>query len=119
MPSIWVDVALYGELAKYAGGVHVAQSKIELPAEACVGDLLDKLGMAAPEKGFIFINAVLADMPGLDVARAEVLHDGDHVGIFSISHMWPYQYRDGIRMTDRLTAEVAQRGAHHSYATKP
>ena len=117
MTLMCIDVALYGHIAKYGGGSHVAQLKVELQPEACVGDLLDKLGMAAPEKGYIFINAVLADMPGLDAARLEVRHDGDHVGIFSISHMWPYQYRDGIRMTDRLTAEVQARGAlHHSYA---
>jgi hypothetical protein len=118
MPSTTIDVALYGHIAKYGGGTHVAQLKVELPPEAGVGDLLEKLGVAAREKGYIFINAVLADMPGLDVARLEALHDGDHVGIFSISRMWPYQYRDGFPMTERLAEEVRQRGAqHHSYAT--
>ncbi len=118
MPSMIIDVALYGNIAKYGGGTHVAQLKVELPPEACVGDLLVKLGLAACEKGYIIINAVLADMPGLDAARHEALHDGDHVGIFSITHMWPYQYRDGFPMTERLAEEVRQRGAyHHSYAT--
>jgi hypothetical protein len=118
MSSISIDVALYGNIAKYGGGTHVAQMKVELPSEACVGDLLEKVGLASGEKGYIFINAVLADMPGLDAARLEVLHDGDHVGIFSISHMWPYQYRDGFPMTKRLAEEVRQRGAlHHSYTS--
>jgi hypothetical protein len=117
MTSICIDVALYGQIAKYGGGTHVAQLKVEVPPDACVGNLLDKLGVGAGEKGYIFINAVLADMPGLDAARLEELHDGDHVGIFASSHMWPYQYRDGIRMTNRLAAEVSQRGAlHHSYS---
>jgi hypothetical protein len=116
MPSISIDVALYGNIAKYGGGSYVAQLKVELPPEACVGDLMDKLGMAASEKGYIFIDAVLADMPGLDASRLEGLHDGTHVGIFSITHMWPYQYRDGFPMTARLTEEVNRRGAlHHSY----
>jgi hypothetical protein len=120
MPSINIDVALYGNIAKYGGGSHVAQLKVDLPAGACVGDLLAKLGVTAGEKGYIFINAVLADMPGLDASRAEGLKDGDHVGIFSISHMWPYQYRDGIHMTDSLTAIVRERGVlHHSYAGTP
>ena len=118
MPLMSIDVALYGHIAKYGGGTHVAQLKVEVQPEACVGDLLNKLGVAADEKGYIFINAVLADMPGLDAARLEELHDGDHVGIFSSLHMWPYQYRDGFPMTDRLTAEVRKRGAlHHTYAT--
>ena len=119
MTSICIDVALYGNIAKYGGGSHVAQLKVDVQPEACVGDLLEKLGLAASEKGYIFINAVLADIPGLDAARLEGLHDGDHVGIFSISHMWPYQYRDGIRMTDRLTAEMRERGAlHNTYVSR-
>ncbi len=118
MASMNIDVALYGHIAKCGGGIHVAQLKVELPPEACVGDLLEKLGLGVGEKGYLFINAVLADMPGLDAARLETLHDGDHVGIFSVSHMWPYQYRDGFPMTERLAEEVRQRGAHHhSYVT--
>jgi hypothetical protein len=120
MPSITIDVALYGNIAKYGGGSYVAQLKVELAPEAHVGDLLDKLGVGAAEKGYIFINAVLADMPGLDASRLEELHDNDHVGIFSITHMWPYQYRDGFPMTARLAEEVSRRGAlHHSYVNVP
>ena len=117
-PGLCIDVALYGAVAKYGGGTHVAQLKVELAAGARVADLLAKLGLAPAEKGYVFINAVLADMPGLDASREEEFADGDHIGIFSISHMWPYQYRDGVRMTERLTAEMRARGAmHHTYAT--
>jgi hypothetical protein len=114
MVPLCIDVALYGHVAKYGGGTHVAQLKVELPPEATVGDLLDKLGVAAAEKGYLFISAVLADMPGLNASREEELHDGDHVGVFSVTHMWPYQYRDGVRMTARLMAEMDERGGMHN-----
>ncbi len=116
MTNMWVDVALYGDIAKQGGGTHVAQLKVDLPPASCVGDLLDKLKVEGDEKGYLFINAVLADLPGLNASRLEPLHDGDHVGVFSITHMWPYQYRDGVRMTERLQAEMRERGAmHHTY----
>ncbi len=117
MTAICVDVALYGSIAKYGGGTHVAQLKVEMPPEACLGDLLDKLGVGDGERGYIFINAVLADMPGLNVCRPEPLHDADHVGLFSITHMWPHQYRDGIPMKERLQAAMREQGAlRHTYA---
>lgn len=113
---IRVDLALYGEIAAKAGGVLVAQRMIELPAGACVGDLLDQIGLADAERGYVFINAVLCDMPGLNAARSEPLHQGDHIGIFSTRHIWPYQYRDGVHMSERLRAVLSQVGAmHHSY----
>lgn len=116
MASMLIDVALYGNIAHYGGGSHVAQLKVELPPEACLGDLLDKLGLADNERGYVFINAVLADMPGLNVSRPEILHADDHVGLFAITHMWPYQYRDGVPTTERLKAAMRERGAlHHSY----
>jgi hypothetical protein len=119
MASIWIDVALYGDIAKYGGGTHVAQRKVEMPPETCLGDLLDTLGVGDGERGYVFINAVLADMPGLNACRAEPLHDGDHVGLFSITHMWPYQYRDGVRMTHRLQAAMREHGVMHNiYAKK-
>ncbi len=116
MPSLWIDLALYGDIAPLGGGTHVAQMKVELPGDCVVGDLLDKLGLADGDKGYVFINAVLADAPGLNACRLEPLHDGDHVGVFSSKHMWPYQYRDGVRMTERLQAEMRVHGAmHHTY----
>ena len=120
MASIVVDVALYGDIARCGGGTLVAQLKVDLPEGACVGDLLDKLGVADSARGYVFINAVLADMPGLNVVRPEPLHEGDHVGVFSILHMWPYQYRDGMPMTASLQAATRERGVlHHTYANTP
>lgn len=114
--SITVDVALYGPLARHLGGRHVAQRDVQLEPGARVGDLLEYLGIAAEEKGFVFLNAVLCDVPGLDVSRGEPLHDGDHIGIFSKRHMWPYQYRDGVKMSAALTEAMREHGAmHHSY----
>ena len=115
-PTIQVDVALYGDIAPKLGGQLVAQRKVELPSDACMGDLLDHLSLPDADRGYVFINAVLCDMPGLNAARPEPLHDGDHVGIFSVRHVWPYQYRDGVRMSERLRAVVGEVGAlHHTY----
>jgi hypothetical protein len=114
MPSITVNVSLYGDIAKYAGGNHVAQAKIVLDGNKNIGDLLEKLTISTEEKGYIFKNAVLCDAPGLDAAREESLCDGDHVGIFSIQHMWPYQYRDGVHMSDALAQALDERGAMHN-----
>ena len=114
--QISVDVALYGSLAKYGGGKHVAQIKVNLDGYACMGDLLEHLKIPPDERGFTFINAVLCAMPGVQVDLDQPLNSGDHIGIFSTTHMWPYQYRDGIRMTEALTEALKEQGAmHHSY----
>ncbi|MBN1149215.1 MAG: MoaD/ThiS family protein [Anaerolineales bacterium] len=113
---ITVEVALYGPLAKYGGGVHVAQSRIDLDAGAQMRDLLEHLKIPAEERGFTFINAVLCAVPGLQADLDLSLQDGDHIGIFSTTHMWPYQYRDGIRMTETLKEAMKEQGPmHHSY----
>ena len=118
MPSITVDVALYGDIAKCAGGHHVVQTEIVLDGDSTIGDLQEKLAISAEDKGYIFKNAILCDVPGLDAAREESLCDGDHVGIFSIQHMWPYQYRDGVRMSEALVRALNERGAvHNIYST--
>jgi len=118
MLSITVHVSLYGDLAKYAGGHHVAQTEIGLDGNSNIGDLLDKLAISVDEKGYIFKNAVLCDVPGLDAARDESLCDGDHVGIFSSQHMWPYQYRDGVHMTEALARALNEKGTMHNiYST--
>jgi hypothetical protein len=114
MSSITVNVSLYGAIAKYAGGHHVAQTEIVLDGDPTIGDLQDKLGISAEEKGYIFKNAVLCDVPGFDAACEESLCEGDHVGVFSILHMWPYQYRDGIRMSETLTRALNEKGAMHN-----
>jgi hypothetical protein len=77
---------------------------------------LNHLGIPEEERGYLFINAVLCDVPGLVTSSTESLHDGDHVGIFSVDRIWPYQYRDGIRMSQSLREALRERGAmHHSY----
>ena len=114
MPSIKVHVSLYGDLAQYAGGRHVAQTEIMLNSSQKIGDLLDILAISTDKKGYIFKNAVLCDVPGLDAARDEPLCDGDHLGLFSRRHMWPYQYRDGIRMSDNLARALRKSGAVHN-----
>ena len=46
----------------------------------------------------------------------ELLNDGDHVGIFSVDRLVPYQYRDGLPMSDGLKKALKGHGAmHHSY----
>ncbi|MEA3336618.1 MAG: hypothetical protein U9R25_11955 [Chloroflexota bacterium] len=114
MSSVNVDVTLYGSLAQFAGGKYVAQKVVKLKANAIVRDLLDYFGIAHDQKSYLLINAVLCDMPGLQASLDEPLEDGDHVGIFSLQHMWPYQYRDGIRMSETLTETLRKRGAMHN-----
>jgi hypothetical protein len=66
----------------------------------------------------VFINSVLSDVPGLNAAALQVLKPGDHVGIFSLESMWPYQYRDGVPMSEALKAAMEKFGAmHHTYDT--
>jgi hypothetical protein len=116
MSTPTVDVALYGTIARYAGGRYIKRVQIELNQDGTLGDVYESLGIPAEERGYIFLNSVLADVPGMSVSVNEALHPGDHVGIFSTTHMWPYQYRDGIPMTETLTAALAEHGSmHHSY----
>jgi hypothetical protein len=115
-PSVTVEVVLYGSLAKYGGGTHVAQLRLDLNSDTQMKELLGRLKVPAKERGFTFINAVLCAMPGLQPDLDLHLKDGDHVGIFSTTHMWPYQYRDGIRMTEELKEAMREQGPmHHSY----
>jgi len=107
---IIVDVTLYGDIACHAGGRHIASTDIHLPPQATVDDLLKSLGVSQQDRGYLFINAVLHDAPGLFASKESKLHDGDHIGIFSTTHMWPYQYRDGIRMSDQLKQAIQEQG---------
>ena len=109
--TIKIDTALYGPLAEYGGGKYIAQIDLELELGSQIQDLLRNLGIPQNEKGYLFINAVLCDAPGLSASLPEPLNDGDHVGIFSLQHMWPYQYRDGIRMSKNLEIELQKYGA--------
>jgi hypothetical protein len=103
-----------------AGGKHIAQRTVELPDGACKADLLAELGVLPEERGYLFINAVLYDLPGLETDGLDPLSDGDHVGIFSTTYMWPYQYRDGIPMSESLKRAL-QGGSvmHNVYTQQP
>lgn len=114
MANIQINLNLYGPLAAFLGGKYVAQKAFSLPEGAVIRDLMDMLGIQHDQKSYLFINAVLCDMPGLLASLDEPLHDGDHVGIFSSQHMWPYQYRDGIRMSVSLTEALRKHGAVHN-----
>ena len=114
MNSIQVNTSLYGPLAQYAGGKYIAQKSVELKDNASIRDLMDYFGIPYDQKSYLFINAVLCDMPGLLASLDEPLKDGDRVGIFSLQHMWPYQYRDGIRMSETLTETLREHGTMHN-----
>ena len=105
-----IEVALYGEIARAGGGKHVAVLEMTLPDGAKIRDLLTHLGLKSEDVGLVFVNSVLHDLPGLSVSRDDELHQGDHVGLFAINYVWPYQYRDGTRMSPKLEEEVAQHG---------
>jgi hypothetical protein len=115
--DITVDVALYGPVARAAGGHHIATRSMRLTAASTMGDLTAHLGLDGGDIGYVFVNAVLCDVPGLNVSQHLELQDGDHIGIFSRVHMWPYQYRDGVRMSPALKEALKERGAmHHTYS---
>ena len=117
--GIKVNVALYGPIARAAGAKHIAQLDIALAQPATVGQLTEKLGINNKERGYLFVNAILCDAPGLNASHSYQLQEGDHIGIFSTVHMWPYQYRDGARMSDALREALKETGAmHHSYASR-
>ncbi len=116
---VTIDVALYGSVARFGGGKHVAQVQVQLQPNARVQDLLGHLKIPPEEIGYFFINAVLCDVPGMNTSHDEFLNDGDHAGIFSLTYMWPYQYRDGVRMSESLQEALNEHGAlHHIYGNK-
>jgi hypothetical protein len=113
---IKVNVFLYGSLARFGGGRHVGQMNVELEPNSGKAELLSHLGVPREERGYLFINAVLCEVPGMETGWNEPLKDGDHIGIFSVDRLWPYQYRDGIRMSEGLQVALKEYGAmHHSY----
>lgn len=105
-----VNLTLYGDIARFGGGKHIATLDLNLPPGTSIGNLLQELSLPPSERGYLFINAVLSDAPGLYASKNELLKDLDHVGIFSIRHIWPYQYRDGIHISDSLKAAMLKRG---------
>jgi hypothetical protein len=114
MSGIQVNLNLYGPLANFAGGKYISQVKVTLKAGATIRDLLDHFGIPYEQKSYLFINAMLCDVPGMQASLDETLDNEDRVGIFSLQHMWPYQYRDGIRMSEALTEAMRKRGAVHN-----
>ena len=84
---IHVNVSLYGSLARFGGGRYVAQVSVELEANSGKAELLDHLGIPENERGYLFINAVLCEVPGISTGANELLNDGDHIGIFSIDRL--------------------------------
>ena len=113
---ITVNVSLYGSLARFGGGHHVAQLNVELEANSGKDELVARLSIPENERGYLFINAVLCEVPGIRTGANELLKDGDHIGIFSVDRLYPYQYRDGLPMSDGLRKTLQEYGAmHHSY----
>lgn len=116
MQTIKVNITIYGSLSKRFGRRYLAAMDLALPAGTTKADLLAQLGIHPDERGYLFIDAVLHEVPGFFTEDSEPLTDGAHIGIFSADYMWPYQYRDGIVMSDALQRALAQRGAmHHTY----
>jgi hypothetical protein len=111
---IQVNVIVYGSISRKFGGKHIAEMAVELPEGSSKANLLDQLGISPQERSYIFINAVLCDVPGLITDGAEPLNDLDHVGIFAHDYMWPYQYRDGVRMSESLKRAMQEHGAMHN-----
>lgn len=111
---ISVNVSLYGSIASYAGGKYVASTNLELEEGSTIQTVLEALGLPKEEKGYLFINHVLCDAPGLNASLEEQLEHGAHVGVFSTTHMWPYQYRDGIRMSKALSEAMKEKGTMHN-----
>ena len=108
---IKANISLYGSIAKYGGGKYVANINLDLENGTTVKDLLHHLQIPFEEKGYLFIDHTLCDAPGLNASLDEPIQEGAHIGIFSTTHMWPYQYRDGVRMSEvHIKRQFNQRG---------
>jgi sulfur carrier protein ThiS len=121
MSEITLDVWLYGELARYAGDPNettFANPHPKLQTGSTISDLLAELGMNTEERGITFINGELAAMPGMQPDLQHVLKEGDRVAFFHLRAMWPFQYRNGIKMVSEMqeTMEASpDAGIHHAY----
>lgn len=119
MAEHMIDVWLYGNLAKYGGDSSCifANVKLTVTDEITIRELLDILNMPTEERGFTFINGKLSAMPGLQPDFDSRLKDGDRVAFFHLRSMWPFQYRQGIAMTDEMSTSITERadkGITHS-----
>ncbi len=121
MGEIYVDVWLYGELARFGNkgqGGSFANLKVTLPEGSRLKDLLAILGMSSKERGITFINGELSAMPGLQPDLDHLLQDDDRVAFFDLHSMWPFQYRHGVAMIPEMQQAVLSSedgGLHHAY----
>ncbi|MEA3377132.1 MAG: MoaD/ThiS family protein [Chloroflexota bacterium] len=128
-----IEVWLYGPISRYGNEADEAiirdrtvtpshaELHLELNRGSTIQDLLEHLKLPPEEKGITFINGKLAALPGVDADHDVELHDGDRVGISHRRSMWPFQYRFGARMEDKLQDTFRKRedrGIHHAY-TEP
>jgi len=114
--TITFEVLLYGPIAAYGGGKHIANVNMTMSQGTPLGAVYAELGIPLKAKGYVFVNSVLCDAPGLNASLEYQVQADDHIGIFSDNHMWPYQYRDGVKMSDELRDVLRKTGAiHHSY----
>ena len=116
-----LDVWLYGTLRRYGGEAareSYAQLPVSLPEGSTLSDLLAYLNLPTEERGITFINGQLSAMPGLQPDLSHPLREGDRVALFDLRSMWPFQYRHGVSMTERLgqAMETAKKdGLHTTY----
>ncbi len=120
---IRLEVWLYGPLATYGGDAarpgH-AELHPEMPEGTTVGTLVDHLRIPTEEKGMVFVNGELADMPGLNASSTYPLKNGDRVGLFHRVSMWPFQYRHGAAISPALEKAMEESAGgmlHHSPAS--
>jgi hypothetical protein len=122
LAEITLDLYLYGALSHYVKSdtPGCANLKMPLPENSTIGDLLLKLKIPTLERGITFINGNLSALPGIQQDLGHVLHDQDRVAFFDLKSMWPFQYRQGVQMTDELSEKLSvdpEKGIHHSYET--
>jgi len=121
MADITVDVWLYGRLRFYAGdAAETAHANliVRMPAGSTMADLLAQIGVPTEERGITFISGDLSAMPGLQPDLGHVLKDGDRLGLFDPTSMWPFQYRHGAAMIPEMSKvlnEAEDHGLHHAY----
>jgi len=100
-----IEVWLYGVLSQYASEKAekgFASVQVELPPDATISDLLQKLNMPTEERGITFLNGNLSALPGLQPDLDQQLNDGDRISFFDHRSMWPFQYRHGAAMSSGL-----------------
>jgi hypothetical protein len=121
---ITIDTWLYGDLAKFGdenADSGFANRKVQLSEGASLQNLLDELNMPSEARGITFINGNLSAMPGVQPDLEYELKDQDRVAFFHLRAMWPYQYRQGAAMLDKLENAIEgdkDKGVHHSYQRK-